>query len=148
MCQPEASPLSHGQRQAELSEDRWDPFPGQANKFSAPGQRGKPKRLYCPIPLFCALGRHGAQVREGGISCWGNSAVQVRPLAGSWACSVGWGSRWLCTRWSAVMGRSWLCRQGSSYSCSVSAGRRRNQRKERRHKERASRGQGVLEGSH
>lgn len=83
------------------------------------------------VPFHSSLPREGKEPKsqEGGISCWGNSAVQVRPQAGSWACSVGWGSTWLYTHWSAAVGRSWLCHQGLSCSCSVSKGRRRNQRK-------------------
>lgn len=81
------------------------------------------------LHLFCASEAKEPSPQDGGISCWGSTVVQVRPRAGSCVCSVGLGSRWLCTHWSAAVGRSWLCHQESGYSCSGSMGEEgRNQR--------------------
>ena len=79
-------------------------------------------------PALCLKKARSPSPQDSVISCWGSTVVQVRPQAGSCVCSAGWDSRWLCTHWSAAVGRNWLCHQGSGYSCSGSVEEGRNQK--------------------
>lgn len=79
-------------------------------------------------PALCLKKARSPGPQNSVISCWGSTVVQARPRAGSCVCSAGWDSRWLCTHWSAAMGRNWLCHLGSGYSCSGSVEEGRNQR--------------------
>lgn len=83
----------------------------QSSKFVV--QKEKPNWLHRPVST-CSAPAKGEEPKflEGGISCWGSTVVPVRPRVGSGVCSVGLGSMWLCIRWSAAVGKSWLCHQG------------------------------------
>lgn len=75
MCQPEASPLSHGHCQSALSEARWNP--GKARQ-QVLGLVQEEKTKLAPrshFQLLCALGRQGAQVARAVVSAVGEALL-------------------------------------------------------------------------
>lgn len=93
MCQPEASPLTHGHCQPELSAVKWEPH-SQGSKSLAWYTQSKANWLHGPTCTF-SVPYKGKEPEVPGqrISCWGSTVVQVRSQVGSCVCSVGSGSR-------------------------------------------------------
>lgn len=94
MCQPEASPLSHGHCQPELFEAGWDP-PRARQQVLVLVQKEKTKLApQSHLHLLCASGRQGAQVPRTVVS-----AVGEAPLSRG-----GLGPEAVFDQWAGVVG--------------------------------------------